>query len=112
MKENNEPKQEQESCKIRFENIKGLKEIHDHNIVHSSLSPSSILVSYKSSTLKVEDVRIGNFDQLERILQKEINENIYTAPEVSRKGKVTTASNMWSLGRIMYFIMFRVHLAG
>eukprot|EP00826_Nyctotherus_ovalis_P017363 TRINITY_DN1510_c0_g4_i2.p1 TRINITY_DN1510_c0_g4~~TRINITY_DN1510_c0_g4_i2.p1 ORF type:complete len:256 (+),score=90.81 TRINITY_DN1510_c0_g4_i2:96-770(+) len=92
---------------MMLELIKGLRYMHAHGVVHKALTPQSILLDLKANTMQVCRLRISNFCALEK------NEDLkyFSAPEVAKGGKVTAEANVWSLGIIVYFTIFKKNMS-
>jgi serine/threonine protein kinase len=102
-----------ERIEILKEVIKGLRKIHENNMVHRDFHTGNILISLRdsyyggsanpASELFISDMglcgEVGNIDET----------NIYgvmpfVAPEVLRRKPYTQAADVYSFGMIMYYI--------
>lgn len=87
---------------------KGIKALHDCNIIHRDIKPSNVL--YKSGILKVTDFSFGFFlDHNSATLtasDQVVGTPGYIAPEIFREGghNATILSDIYSLGCTLYYI--------
>jgi len=90
--------------------LNGLLHLHQRGIYHNDLQPSNILLD-GSDNAKIAD--FGNAQRADdfSIYAMPVNHNIaknvaYTAPEVFMGIHANEASDMWSVGALLYFSMF------
>ena len=90
---------------------KGLKEMNDNNIIHRDLKPSNILLSFNKLRIDKICFKISDFG-----ISKLLNENntlssnvtpVTKAPEVLKKEIISSKSDIWSLGIIIYYLYFK-----
>jgi serine/threonine protein kinase len=74
-----------------------LQHIHSQGLVHLDIKPSNILVYKSQSTLKLMLSDFGSTQEIENPTLLEFTRR-YVAPEVSSAKKLTTASDIYSLG--------------
>ena len=80
----------------------GLKYIHDKNIIHGNIKPTSLLLTENG------EVKLGSFGvatTLEQLLnnpQQMIRTMSYMAPECLVGEKYDSKSDIWSLGVVLY----------
>ncbi|KAF2357193.1 Protein kinase domain [Trinorchestia longiramus] len=95
------------------EMLKGLEHLHSLNIVHRDLKPENILLDDKMH-IKISD--FGSAKILEKVDSEEpvgdllrsssfVGTAQYVSPEVLQEKKVCFASDLWSLGCIIYQIV-------
>lgn len=83
--------------------LNGLSYLHDNSVVHRDLKPSNILISNKG-VAKLADFGTA-FDLSEvthTLVQTLCGTPAFAAPEVVRKEKHTSASDVWSLGVVFF----------
>ena len=90
---------------ILFDCLNALECIHNHGVVHRDIKPSNILL-FCNGIVKICDFGIAQPDlqtsptQCKGTLQ-------YMAPEVINKGNYDKSADIWSLGCVMYELMWR-----
>ena len=85
--------------------IKGLKYFYKKNIVYKNLNPSNILIYNNYYKLVIPKILFG---KLEEINKNEIKEDfLFFSPEILRGEKFDKKSDIWSLGCIFYFLLFK-----
>jgi serine/threonine protein kinase len=89
--------------KIANQIIEGLKHIHSIGYVHGDLTLNNILVN-KEDNIKIIDFGFSKLENQTTKLHGEFvpRELIFTSPEIIKYGKVSQASDMWSLGIILF----------
>ena len=93
-KEENKVLDEEKIYKIILKVSLGLKELHDNNIIHGSLTPENISIN--------EDIlKIGDFD-FAKHLNPLTNSFNYVAPEIINSKNYNSKVDIWSLGCILY----------
>jgi serine/threonine protein kinase len=83
-----------------FQILSGLKALHDLNITHNNLLPSSVLL--ESNNVKLIKVGFGFEEIIESLAQ---NEEFF-APEVFDDELFTPASDIYSLGVLMMKLIY------
>lgn len=90
---------------ILFDCLSALGCVHGHGVVHRDIKPSNILL-FCDGTVKLCDFGIAQPDfetsptQCKGTLQ-------YMAPEIINKGNYEKSADIWSLGCVLYEIMWR-----
>ena len=90
---------------------KGLKEMNNNNIIHRDLKPSNILLSFNKLRIDKICFKISDFG-ISKLLDENntLNSNgspVTMAPEVLKKEIITSKSDIWSLGIIIYYLYFK-----
>ncbi|KAE8689565.1 Calcium and calcium/calmodulin-dependent serine/threonine-protein kinase [Hibiscus syriacus] len=85
----------------------GLAAIHKANIVHRDLKPENCLFlnKNKDSTLKIMDFGLSSVDEFTDPAIGLFGSIDYVSPEALSQEKITTKSDMWSLGVILYILL-------
>jgi len=100
---------ENEAAQIMIQIFESLKFLHKNRIVHCDLKPDNFLfkepVGAKDPVLKVIDFGMSKRLAWETKLNQLCGTPYYTAPEVI-KSNYTTAADMWSVGVIMFVMIF------
>ena len=85
----------------------GLKALHRANIVHRDLKPENCLFLNKSqdSSLKIMDFGLSSVEEFTDPVVGLFGSIDYVSPEALSQGSVTSKSDMWSLGVILYILL-------
>ena len=90
---------------------KGLKEMNNNNIIHRDLKPSNILLSFNKLRIdkicfKISDFGISKLLDENNTLSSNVTP-VTKAPEVLKKEIISSKSDIWSLGIIIYYLYFK-----
>jgi serine/threonine protein kinase len=83
----------------------GLEYLYNKKILHRDLKPQNILVS-KINTLVITDFGFARYFESDVMLQTICGSPLYMAPEILLKKNYTNSSDLWSVGIILYEILF------
>lgn len=85
----------------------GLEAIHRANIVHRDLKPENCLFLdvRRDSPLKIMDFGLSSVEEFTDPVVGLFGSIDYVSPEALSQGKITTKSDMWSLGVILYILL-------
>lgn len=83
----------------------GLEYLYSQKILHRDLKPQNILVS-KEKTLIITDFGFARYFETDVMLQTICGSPLYMAPEILLKKKYNTMSDLWSVGVIMYEMIY------
>ncbi|KAL9643285.1 hypothetical protein ABK040_014741 [Willaertia magna] len=111
---------EQVVRKFLYHLAKGLKHMNDQRLVHRDLKPANLLLSkpFKllSLNLKPNDMEFGNLKIADFGFAREIKENdlaqtlcgtpLYMAPEILASRRYDSKADLWSVGAILYEMLF------
>ena len=108
MKIRNEPLSIEEIKEILYQLNNILKTMKEKNIIHTDLKPSNILISLeKINKIQIKLSDFGSSNNLKDQSTLSKNGTPFTmAPEVLEKGKFSDKSDIWSLGIIIYYLLF------
>lgn len=86
---------------------RGLMALHQANIVHRDLKPENCLFLNKSedSPLKIMDFGLSSVEEFTDPVVGLFGSIDYVSPEALSQGTITSKSDMWSLGVIMYILL-------
>jgi len=101
-----------EQLLIAYSIIKGIKDIHTHNIIHRDIHPKNILLTISPNNI-VTNAAISDFG-FARILLDESAQtvilNAYRSPEMTlQQGTHNEKTDIWSYGMLLYFLIFGIH---
>ena len=83
----------------------GLEYIHGRNIIHTDLKPENIMLDSQGTHLKIID--FGSAIRKNKLHKNfYIQSRYYRAPEVIYRIEITPAIDIWSLGCIIFEILF------
>ena len=101
----NEKISEMEGIYIITNIIKGLKYFYKKKIIYKNLNPGNILKCKNDYKLVIPKILFG---KLEELNENEIKEDfLFFSPEILRGEKIDQKSDIWSLGCIFYFLLFK-----
>ena len=83
----------------------GLEYLYNKKILHRDLKPQNILVS-KINTLVITDFGFARYFESDVMLQTICGSPLYMAPEILLKKNYTNSYDLWSVGIILYEILF------
>lgn len=91
---------------IFYKTTLALEYIHGRNIIHMDLKPENIMLDFKGRDLKIIDFGSAcrNYTKHKYFY---VQSRYYRAPEVVFKLKITPAVDIWSLGCIVFEILFQ-----
>ena len=107
MKIRNEELSIQELKEILIQINKILKKMKEENIIHRDLKLSNILISMN----KINKILFKLCDfNLSKNINKELKKNkkiLTIAPEIIKEGNINNKNDIWSLGVIIYYLLFK-----
>lgn len=83
----------------------GLEYLYNKKILHRDLKPQNILVS-KENTLVITDFGFARYFDNDVMLQTICGSPLYMAPEILLKKKYNNSSDLWSVGVILYEMLY------
>jgi len=98
---------EVEAAQVVQQIASGLNALHKANIVHRDLKPENCLFlnSSEQSPLKIMDFGLSSVEDFTDPIVALFGSIDYVSPEALSQRQVTTASDMWSLGVILYILL-------
>lgn len=85
----------------------GLEAIHKANIIHRDLKPENCLFlnTSENSPLKIMDFGLSSVEEFTDPVVGLFGSIDYVSPEALSQGRISSASDMWSLGVILYILL-------
>jgi len=83
--------------------LKGLKALHDLNILHRDLKSANIFLTKDQKTLKIADMNVSKVAK-GGFLYTQTGTPYYASPEIWRDDPYNAKSDIWSLGCVLYEI--------
>ncbi|CAH0026669.1 unnamed protein product [Clonostachys rhizophaga] len=99
---------EDETRKLFLQLFKGIKYLHERNIVHRDIKPENILLVDKNLHAKLADFGLAKIIGEESFTTTLCGTPSYVAPEIladSRRRRYTKAVDVWSLGVVLYICL-------
>lgn len=94
--------------KLTYKIIKGMYFINDNNIIHCDLKPENILFNHSKNEIVICD--FGLSEQTQKLNKEEYTSTIqsiwYRSPEIALKSKYNYKIDIWSIGTILYEIIY------
>ena len=109
MKIRNEGLSIEELKDLLFELNKILKKMNELNIIHRDLKLSNILISLNKInkiSFKLCDFGISK-NMKDELTLNLLENNLTIAPEIIEKGNINNKNDIWSLGIIIYYLLFK-----
>jgi len=85
----------------------GLKYLHSKKIVHRDLKPHNLLL--KNGEIKIADFGLSASNNNGGLMQTMCGSPLYMSPEIIEHQKYTAKSDLWSIGIILYQLIYHTH---
>ncbi|KAK7259935.1 hypothetical protein RIF29_25562 [Crotalaria pallida] len=90
-----------ERVKVAIGLSRGLKYLHENNIIHGNIKPSNILLTHDFNPL-LGDFGLGKRFELKKSYKSEsIGNSEYIAPEYQERGKLSNKMDVYSFGMVL-----------
>lgn len=87
--------------------LKAIEEAHNNSVLHRDIKPSNIMYNIETSKVKIIDFGTS---RIKSIIERETTRPFYSpnfsAPEVVKGNSTTEASDIYSLGAVIFYILF------
>lgn len=81
--------------------MRGAKYLHSNGVIHRDLKPANILM--KNGVCKISDFGFAKSLEYENAVMKSIvGTPLYMSPQILKRCKYTSKSDLWSIGLIYY----------
>lgn len=89
--------------------LKAIEEAHNNNVLHRDIKPSNIMYNVETNEVKIIDFGTS---KIKSIVEQETTLPFYSpnfsAPEVVKGNSTTEASDVYSLGAVIFYILFNM----
>ena len=89
--------------------LKAIEEAHSNNVLHRDIKPSNIMYNTEIKEVKIIDFGTS---KIKSIVEQETTLPFYSpnfsAPEVVKGNSTTEASDIYSLGAVIFFVLFNL----
>lgn len=92
--------------------VSGLKYLDTHNIIHRDLKPANILLTNEKRTLKIADFGFARISKQESLYESICGSPLYMAPEIMGHTNYDKGIDLWSVGLILFELIYGYHLFG
>ncbi|EEF50239.1 calcium and calcium/calmodulin-dependent serine/threonine-protein kinase [Ricinus communis] len=98
---------EREAAAVIRQIARGLGAIHQANIIHRDLKPENCLFLNEKddSTLKIMDFGLSSAEEFTDPVVGLFGSIDYVSPEALSQGRISSKSDMWSVGIILYILL-------
>jgi len=97
---------------VAFEILKGMKAIHSRNIIHRDICPENIVIKINAKSQEITSLALCDLGVSKVLSPDEGTTTVigtYRSPELAHayfKGEYGVATDIWSFGMTLYFILF------
>ena len=90
-----------------YQIISGLEYLYKSNILHRDIKPQNILIN--NNIIKICDFGFAKNIENNELINTICGSPLYMAPEILKNGHYSPKSDIWSLGVIIYELLFKKH---
>lgn len=95
-------------CQLR----NGLKYLDDNFIIHRDIKPKNILLTDNRRILKIADFGFAKRFEEQSLHETICGSPLYMAPEIMKDKMYTNKTDLWSIGMILYEMLYGLHPYG
>lgn len=101
---------QEEKVKSYFKQIiEGMEYLYNHNIIHRDIKPKNILLTDNKKTIKICDFGLSKITNGLKRVNTICGSPLYMAPEILNNKEYNYIIDIWSLGIIVYEMLFGYH---
>lgn len=89
---------------LLMEMTSAIKVLHNYDIVHSDIKPSNILITRDEHFILADYYMYKLFNPSLTISSLSLTSVHYLSPETIQNSEITSVSDMWSLGAVIYYL--------
>lgn len=89
--------------------INGLKFLHTYNIIHRDIKPKNILLTNKRKELKLADFGFAKVTSRNSLHESICGSPLYMSPEILSEEAYGDLTDLWSVGMILYEMLYGIH---
>lgn len=89
--------------------VDGIKYLHDRGIIHRDIKPKNILMTNNKKTIKICDFGFAKRNDKVKRVYTVCGSPLYMAPDIYQKIGYNEVVDVWSLGMILYEMIFGKH---
>lgn len=89
--------------------VNGLKYLDQNNIIHRDIKPKNILLTNKRKILKIADFGFAKQSREQSLHETMCGSPLYMAPEILNNNLYNNQTDLWSVGLLLYEILFGFH---
>jgi len=104
---NKRPMKEKYAKKYMAQLVNGLKYLYEMKIIHRDLKPQNIMIT-KDNIIKISDFGFARYFESNKMLNTLCGTPLYMAPEIICDNNYNNKSDLWSIGIILYEIIFGI----
>lgn len=104
-KKQKRPLHEDDIWRYFLQLLLGLNEMHKNGVAHRDLKSANILIA-APDLVKIADLGVSTVLQTHELAKTQIGTPLYIAPEVWKRKPYDTKCDIWSLGVLLYEMMF------